>query len=134
MVSYDIIACYDLKLKSVFSEILQPPQNTTVFPNEAAEFKCKVSGGYTSWSVNGKPTNELSDDLRNSMGTSLYTTEDENPQHILIIIARYEYNESTVQCLIDGGFSGRSDIAFLLIQGNYWGHRHALFYIYMKQC
>ena len=43
--------------------------------------------------------------------------EGRNPQYTLTIKAKAEYNGTTVQCLINGGFSDQSDNVSLIIQG-----------------
>ena len=98
-------------------EILQHPRNITVFENKTASFSCEISGGFHSWAVNNVPINELSFELRRNMNISFLAQENGNHQHKLAIMARVELNESTVQCLINGGFSNRSDLVSLTIQG-----------------
>ena len=41
-------------------------------------FTCEVSHGFTSWTVNGKPTAELSPQLRSHVDTTFSNTEDGN--------------------------------------------------------
>ena len=98
-------------------EILQHPRNITVFENKTASFSCEISGGFHSWAVNNKPLNELSLELRRNVNISLLVGDNENPQHRLTIPARAEFNGTVVQCLINGGFSDRSDLVSLIIQG-----------------
>ena len=80
-----------------------------MFQDRTAMFTCEVSHGFTSWAVNGKPTAELSPQLRSHVDTTFSNTEDGNHQYILTIKARAEFNGTTVQCLvyIYGGFSGK---------------------------
>ena len=40
-----------------------------------------------------------------------------NPRNLLRIKAKAEYNGTTVQCLINGGFSDQSDNVSLIVQG-----------------
>ena len=98
-------------------EILQHPKNVTVFENQTAIFFCEVSSGFFSWAVNEKPINELSFELSSNLDISFLPRENGNHQHKLAIMARVELNESTVQCLINGGLSDRSDLVSLIIQG-----------------
>ena len=62
---------------------------------------------------------ELSPQLHRDVHTSL-EIEGRNPQFTLTIKARAEYNGTTVQCLINGGFSDQSDNVSLIIQGTYY--------------
>ena len=98
-------------------EILQHPKNITVFENLTAIFSCEVSSGFHSWAVNEKPINELSFELSRNVNISLLAHENENSQHRLTITARAELNGTVVECLINGGFSDRSGLVSLTIQG-----------------
>ena len=97
-----------------YIEILEHPKNTTVFLNQTAVFRCEVTGGDVSWRVNGKPTTELTSIAPDDLDIVF---ENGNPLVILTIIARAEYNGTTVQCLVNSGFSDQSDIVSLSIQG-----------------
>ena len=101
----------------LFSEILEPPENTTVFLDQTAVFRCEVTGGHASWEVNGKSTTEQTSIARDDLKVEFDDSENGNPLAILIIIARDEYNETTVQCVVNGGFSDQSQIVSLRIQG-----------------
>ena len=98
----------------LFTEILEPPENTTVFLDQTAVFRCEVTGGDISWRVNGKPTTEETSIARDDLDVD---SENGNPLVILTIIARAEYNGTTVQCVVNSGFSDLSEIALLSIQG-----------------
>ena len=119
---YEAIHYY--KMFSNTPEILQHPNSITVFENQTAIFFCEVSGGFISWAVNEKPIYELSFELSSNFYISFLLRENGNPQHKLAIMARVELNESTVQCLINGGFSNLSDLVSLIIQGNYYNVLH----------
>ena len=81
-----------------------------------------MTEGHTSWAVNGKSILDLlSSPLYGDLDTSHRTSEDGNPLLILTITARAEYNGTTVQCLVNGGLSGQSEIASLSIQGRLKG-------------
>ena len=67
--------------------------------------------------MNNKPINELSFELRTNVNISLLAGQNENPQHRLTITARAELNGTVVECLINGGFSDRSGLVSLTIQG-----------------
>ena len=67
--------------------------------------------------MNGRPITELSPQLLGDLDTSFSTTEEGNPLLILTVTARTEYNGTSVQCLVNGGFSGRSENVTLSIQG-----------------
>ena len=99
------------------SEILEPPKNTTVFLNQTAEFRCEFSGDHVSWRVNGKPRSELTSVSRDDLNTELVDSKNRNPLEILTIKARAEYNGTTFQCLVNSGFSDRSENVSLSIQG-----------------
>ena len=101
----------------LFIEILEHPENTTVFLNQIAEFRCEATGGHVSWEVNGKSTAEQTSIARDDLEVDFDDSENGNPLVILTIIARTEYNGTTVQCLVNGGFSGHSENVSLSIQG-----------------
>ena len=88
-----------------------------MFPNEQAVFTCEVTRGHISWNVNGKPRTELSPELLNDLFVDVSTSEDGNPLVILTITARDEYNGTTVQCVVNVGFSDESENVSLRIQG-----------------
>ena len=68
--------------------------------------------------MNGKSIlNIASTPLYGDLDTSFIINEDGNALLILTITARAEYNGTTIQCLVDGGLSGHSEIASLSIQG-----------------
>ena len=72
--------------------------------------------------MNGKSIFDIiSTPLHGDLDTSLSTSEDGNPLLILTITARAEYNGTTVQCLINGGFSDKSENVSLSIQGRSCG-------------
>ena len=98
-------------------KILQHPKNITVFENKTASFSCEISGGFHNWAVNEKPIYELSSELQINLIISLVTDQNVNPQHRLTITARAELNGTVVECLINGGFSDRSGLVSLTIQG-----------------
>ena len=100
-----------------YIEILEAPKNTTVFQNQIAEFRCEVTGGHVSWNVNGKPATEQTSVARDDLDTELVDSENGNPLVKLTIIARAEYNGTTVQCLVNSGFSDQSENVSLRIQG-----------------
>ncbi|CAI8019265.1 hypothetical protein GBAR_LOCUS11596 [Geodia barretti] len=102
---------------SLAQEILQHPRNITVFENKTASFSCEISGGFHSWAMNNVPIDELSFQLRRNVNISFLALENENPQYRLTITARAELNGTVVECLINGGFSDRSGLVSLTIQG-----------------
>ena len=101
----------------LFTEILEPPENTTVFLDQTAVFRCEATGGHSGWNVNGKPTTEQTSIARDDLDVEFDDSENGNPLVILTITARAEYNGTTVQCLVNAGFSDQSEIALLRIQG-----------------
>ena len=88
-----------------------------MFLNQTAEFRCEFSGGDVSWRVNGKPRSELTSIPRDDLDTKLVDSENGNPLDILTIIARAEYDGTTVQCLVYGDNSDQSENVSLRIQG-----------------
>ena len=70
--------------------------------------------------MNGKSIIDIvSTPLFGDLHTSLTTSEEGNPLLILTITARAEYNRTTVQCLVNGGLSGQSEVVSLCIQGTF---------------
>ena len=67
--------------------------------------------------MNNLPLDELSLELRRNVNISLLVGENGNLQHKLAITAKAELNGTVVECLINGVFSDRSDLASLIIQG-----------------
>ena len=101
----------------LFIEILEAPENTTVFLDQTAVFRCEVTGGHVSWELNGRPANELISIALDDLDVEFDESENGNPLTILTIIARAEYDGTTVQCLVNAGFSDQSQIVSLSIQG-----------------
>ena len=65
--------------------------------------------------MNGKSI--FDSQLFSDLDISITSNEEGSSLFILTIKARVEYNETTLQCLIDGGLSGQSEIVSLMIQG-----------------
>ena len=101
----------------LFIEILEAPKNTTVFLDQIAVFRCEVTGGHASWELNGKSATEQTSVARDDLDVGFDDSENGNPLAILTITARAEYDGTTVQCLVNGGFSDQSENASLRIQG-----------------
>ena len=80
-------------------------------------FRCEVTGGHVSWELNGRPANELTSIALDDLDVEFDESENGNPLTILTIIARAEYDGTTVQCLVNAGFSDQSENASLKIQG-----------------
>ena len=100
-----------------FTVILNPPKSKAVFPNQSANFTCEVSGGHTSWKVNGFFFNYLSSVLLDDIYTSLANTEQGNAVDILTIKTRTKYNGTTIQCVTFGDFADQSENVTLTVQG-----------------
>ena len=98
-------------------EILEPPENTTVLLDQIAVFRCEVTGGHASWELNGKSATEQTSVARDDLDVGFDDSENGNPLAILTITARAEYNGTTVQCLVNAGFSDQSENVSLRIQG-----------------
>ena len=101
----------------MYTEILEAPKNATVFLDQTAVFRCEVTGGHVSWELNGKPTTEQTSIAVDDLDIEFVDSENGNPLVILIITARDEYNGTTVQCLVNAGFSDHSENVSLSIQG-----------------
>ena len=80
-------------------------------------FRCEVTGGHVSWEVNGKSTAEQTSIARDDLEVEFDDSENGNPLVILTITARAEYNKTTVQCLVNLGYSNQSEIVSFNIQG-----------------
>ena len=84
------------------AEIVQSPNNITVFLNESAKFQCVINGGHTSWRVNGTYYNDLSPELHSDLYSYQETTSG-NELLTLTIPGKFGYNGTIVQC-VTGNF------------------------------
>lgn len=100
-------------------EIKMPPQDTTVFLKEIAIFTCEISSGdFVFWRVNGTSFNDLTPEIKNNSNVAQEKIGDSD-LITLTILARAEYNGTTVQC-VTGYFAGvvvESGIVTMKIQG-----------------
>ena len=67
--------------------------------------------------MNGKSIAEQMSIARDDLDVEFDDSENGNRLKKLIIIARDEYNETTVLCLVNAGFSDQSENVSLSIQG-----------------
>ena len=100
------------------AEILHAPENTTVFLNQLASFKCETTGGIPGWKVNGS----LLQDLPHDIGSDVLHTigfSMGNRVESLIIAARARYNGTKIQCVVFtfASTSIESKNATMMIQG-----------------
>ena len=103
----------------ILYHVAEFPNNTTVFMNQRALFRCVAPGTplYMYWKVNGTAFNQLESDIRGDMGTEQVTVGD-NEELTLTIPGRAEYNGTRVQCVAgDEGGEDESENATLSIQG-----------------
>ena len=102
--------------------IITPPRDITVFlDQEPAVFSCEIDGGLPEWRVNGTSYNSLSSEIRTDIMTDNGVSENGYTLLTLIIPARAEYNETTVQCatLNAEKYPTESEIVLFNIQGDY---------------
>ena len=98
-------------------EILQHPENVTVFLNQSAVFTCVTRGGTSYWIVNGIPTES---GTRDDFNVSPTINDDGNLSLKLTVQAKKQHNRTIIQCgVVWYGVSVNSTNATLLIQGIY---------------
>ena len=96
-------------------EILQHPENVTVFLNQSAVFTCVTRGGISYWIVNGIPTES---GTRDDFNVSPTINDDGNLSLKLTVQAKKQHNRTIIQCgVVWYGVSVNSTNATLLIQG-----------------
>ena len=96
--------------------ILEHPSDKTVFLDDSAFFSCFTRGGSsTYWKLNGTDYDDLPSEIRDDLATSNGSTSLSDFID-LTIIARAEYNETRVQCVVEDSII--SDAATLYIQGH----------------
>ena len=100
-------------------EILQAPENVTVFLGQSAMFTCETEGGFSGWRINRTVLQDLPHELHSDLRVSVTSTAQGTRVVRLTIPARAEYNGTKVQCLVGifGGGSSESENATLKIQG-----------------
>ena len=98
-------------------EIIQDPENKTVFLHLSAVFTCETRGGTPSWFINGVLLEELKPELDADISTKTKLSEGMTMAK-LTILAKAQYNETTFQCgVFTFGGSARSENATLKVQG-----------------
>ena len=103
------------------SEILQPPENNTVFLDQFAIFTCVIDAGTFDWIINGTERSSIPQDNRIDLAVTKNTTSEGTTVEILTIPARAEYNGTLFQCVVFSvrqGIAAQSDNVSLMIQGN----------------
>ena len=104
----------------MFSEIIQHPNDATVFLSESAVFTCVTRGGQSGWLVSGTLLEELeqnSPEIRSDI-QAVSNTSAGMTMETLTILARAQYNGTRFQCaVLTFSGSARSDNATLTIQG-----------------
>ena len=115
-------------------EILQHPENVTVFLNQSAVFTCVTRGGISYWIVNGIPTES---GTRDDFNVSPTKKDGRNLSLTLTVQAKEEHNGTIIQCgvaILNVGSLNSTD-ATLLIQGIYCMHykwqKYAFFVFYL---
>ena len=103
----------------MFPEILQAPENATVFLGQSAVFTCETDGGLSVWRINRTLLEDLPHELHSDLRVSETNTAEGTRVVRLTIPARAEYNGTKVQCLVGilGGGSSESENAKMKIQG-----------------
>ena len=103
----------------MFTEILQAPEDTTVFLDQSAEFTCETDGGISTWRINGTLLQDLPPEIHSDLDALVTNTAEGTRVERLTIPARAEYNGTRVQCLVlgFGGGSAASGNATLKVQG-----------------
>ena len=101
-------------------EIIQDPENKTVFLHQSAVFTCEVRGGLSGWLIDGMLLEQLeqnSPEIRDDISTVTNISGGMTIE-TLTILAKAKYNGTRFQCGVFG-LSGlvRSDNATLKIQG-----------------
>ena len=99
------------------AEILDPPDNVTVFLDQSAVFVCETDGGIPGWRVNGMLLSDLPPDIRSDLEIMETNTDEGSTLEQLTIPAIAKYNMTKVQCLAVSFNSVESDNAAIKIQG-----------------
>ena len=100
-------------------DILQAPENVTVFLGQSAVFTCQTDGGLSGWRINGTLLEDLPPEIVSDLDISESNTAEGSRVEVLTISARAKYNGTRVQCLVLGfGGSAESENAILKIQGS----------------
>ena len=108
------------------TEIVHPPQNTTVNLYKIATFTCETNGGdVTFWRVNG--ASNIPSEMLNDVVPDRERVGDNTLLTLEITTTTVEYNKTTIQCVTTdiGGRPVESEIVTLIIPGTY--HTHTLF-------
>ena len=99
---------HDLSRYCLFIEIIEPPNDATVFVNQFAEFLCEVDGGLADWSLNGIFFGSLSSEIHDDLATYRSVSENGYTLLRLVIRAKAKHNGTLVQC-VTGDFNGITD-------------------------
>lgn len=77
------------------AEVVQPPADKVVCAGDNATFTCCVNAPHATWKINRLYLTELAPAVRHDID---WDTGERNT-HILIILAKPEYNNTEVQCV-----------------------------------
>ena len=102
------------------SEIVNNPENTTVFLNQSAVFTCETDGSLSGWWINGTLPEDLPPAVFHDLEFSANDITDNGTLLLkLTIPARAEYNNTRFQCVAvkPGGSSAESKTAIFKVQG-----------------
>ena len=58
---------YYLVITVSSSEILQPPENNTLFLDQTAEFMCEIDSDTLVWKINGTERSNIPPEIRNDL-------------------------------------------------------------------
>ena len=111
--------CTCLSLTLVITEVVNNPDNKTVFLNQPVVFTCETNGGLSGWRINGTLPGNLPPEVHRDLELVSTGTDEGTTLLKLTIPARAEYNNTRVQCLTGtfGGSSVESETAILKVQG-----------------
>ena len=82
------------------SEILQPPENNTLFLDQTAEFMCEIDSDTLVWKINGTERSNTPPEIRTDLVVRETITSGGSTVEDLAIPAKAEYNGTLVQCII----------------------------------
>ena len=106
-----------------YPEILQSPENQTVFLDQSAVFTCETDGGFSGWRINGTLLQTLPPEIERDIKVSVSTTAEGSRVETLTIPARAEFNGTKIQCLVlgFGGFAESENVT-LRVQGTMYSN------------
>ena len=120
MLSFPSLAIVSLLPLSFHIEIIIHPQDTTVFPNQTATFKCVTEGAdHTTFTLNGTGYGDLPKEIKDDYHINRTVVKDKCIKYTLNLTDASKYNGTTVQCVAYdwGGVPVKSENATLTIKG-----------------